>query len=93
MRFVVELSPAARRRLATTPFSFRKASRNLAQRELVMPFGGTGYVALHQIVSMSKVLVLAARHEREEDYHRRAGPNCNRRNWLSIKDNAVFRSQ
>ena len=60
---------AAQHRLATTPFSFRKASRNPAQRELIIPFGGTGYVALYKIVSMSKVVVLAIRHQREEDYH------------------------
>ena len=63
------IGAAAQLRLATTPFSFRKASRNPAQRELIIPFGGTGYVALHEIVSMSKVVVLAVRHQREEDYH------------------------
>ena len=39
------------------------------QRELVVPFGNTGYLALFEIVSASKVVVLAARHQREEDYH------------------------
>ena len=56
-------------RLAITPFSFRKAAQNPAQRELIIPFGGTGYVALYEIVSASKVVVLAVRHQREEDYH------------------------
>ena len=56
-------------RLAITPFSFRKAAQNPAQRELIIPFGGTGYVALYEIVSMSKVIVLAVRHQLEEDYH------------------------
>ena len=56
-------------RLAVTPFSFRKAAQNPAQRELIIPFGGTGYVALYEIVSVSKVVVLAVRHQREEDYH------------------------
>jgi plasmid stabilization system protein ParE len=55
--------------LAITPFSFRKAAQNPAQRELVIPFGGTGYVALYEIVSASKVVLLAVRHQREEDYH------------------------
>jgi plasmid stabilization system protein ParE len=59
----------AQHRLAITPFSFRKAARNPAQRELIIPFGGTGYVALYEIVSASKVVVLAVRHQREEDYH------------------------
>ena len=55
--------------LAITPFSFRKAAHSPAQRELIVPFGGTGYVALYEIVSPSKVVVLAVRHQREEDYH------------------------
>ena len=59
----------AQHRLAITPFSFRKAAQNPAQSELIIPFGGTGYVALDQIVSPSKVVVLALRHQREEDYH------------------------
>lgn len=59
----------AQHRLAITPFSFRKAAQNPAQRELIIPFGATGYVALYEIVSPSKVVVLAVRHQREEDYH------------------------
>jgi len=55
--------------LAVTPYSFRKAAQNPAQRELIIPFGGTGYVALYEIVTTSKVVVLAVRHQREEDYH------------------------
>lgn len=60
---------AAQHRLAITPFSFRKAAQNPAQRELIIPFGGTGYVALYEIVCTSKVIVLAVRHQLEEDYH------------------------
>ena len=56
-------------RLAVTPYSFRKAAKNPSQRELIIPFGGTGYVALYEIVGPSKVIVLAVRHQREEDYH------------------------
>ena len=59
----------AQHRLAVTPFSFRKAAQNPAQRELIIPFGSTGYVALYEIVSTSKVVVLAVRHQREEDYY------------------------
>jgi plasmid stabilization system protein ParE len=55
--------------LALTPFSFRKAAKSPAQRELIVPFGNSGYVALYEIVSPSKVVVLAFRHQREEDYH------------------------
>ena len=56
-------------RLAITPFSFRKAAEDPAQRELIIPFGGAGYVALYEIVSTSKVVVLAVRHQLEGDYH------------------------
>jgi plasmid stabilization system protein ParE len=59
----------AQHRLAITPYSFRKAAQNPAQRELIIPFGGTGYVALYEIVSTSKVVILAVRHQLEEDYH------------------------
>jgi plasmid stabilization system protein ParE len=59
----------AQHRLAITPFSFRKAAQNPAQRELIIPLTGSGYVALYEIVSVSKVVVLAVRHQREEDYH------------------------
>jgi plasmid stabilization system protein ParE len=59
----------AQHRLAITPFSFRKAAQNPVQRELIIPFGGTGCVALYEIVSTSKVSVLAVRHQLEEDYH------------------------
>lgn len=60
---------ATRHQLALTPYSFRKAARSPAQRELIIPFGTTGYVALYEIVSVSKVVVLAVRHQREADYH------------------------
>lgn len=59
----------AQHRLAITPFSFRKAAHDPAQRELIIPSAGSGYVALFEIVSTSKVVVLAVRHQREEDYH------------------------
>jgi plasmid stabilization system protein ParE len=55
--------------LRLTPYSFRKAAQNPVQRELIIPFGSTGYVALYEIVTAAKVLVLAVRHQREEDYH------------------------
>lgn len=54
--------------LAVTPYSFRKAGQNSAQRELIIPFGSAGYVALYEIVNASTVIILAVRHQREEDY-------------------------
>ena len=55
--------------LASTPFSFRKAGKSPTRRELIIPFGATGYVALFEIESPTTVVVLAVRHQREEDYH------------------------
>lgn len=55
--------------LAATPYSFRKAGPSPTRRELIIPFGATGYVALYEIESPRSVVVLAVRHQREEDYH------------------------
>lgn len=53
-----------------SPFSCRKVRRdNPFLRELVIPFGSAGYVALYEIESERTVTVLAVRHQREEDYH------------------------
>ena len=60
---------AALNPLAVTPYSFRKAGRSPTRRELIIPFGSTGYVALYEIESPVRVLILAVRHQREEDYH------------------------
>ena len=60
---------AALHQLAETPYSFRKAGKSPTRRELIIPFGATGYVALYEIASTSSVVVLAVRHQREEDYH------------------------
>ncbi len=58
------------RLLAFSPFSCRKAVRaNALLRELVIPFGSAGYVALFEIDSRNTVTVLAVRHQREDDYH------------------------
>jgi plasmid stabilization system protein ParE len=52
------------------PFTCRKAEcDNTYLRELVIPFGGAGYVALFEIEDNETVTVLAVRHQREEDYH------------------------
>jgi len=52
------------------PFSCRKASRdNPFLREIVIPFGAAGYVALFEIEDHSTVTILAIRHQRENDYH------------------------
>lgn len=52
------------------PFSCRKASEdNPFLREIVIPFGAAGYVALFEIEDVSTVTILAVRHQREDDYH------------------------
>jgi plasmid stabilization system protein ParE len=56
--------------LRFSPFSCRKAvADNPFLRELIIPFGSAGYVALFEIESGNVVNILAIRHQREEDYH------------------------
>ena len=53
-------------------FSCRKAlggDGNPFLRELIIPFGGSGYVPLFEIENRNTVTLLAVRHQREEDYH------------------------
>ena len=51
------------------PFSCRKAEEsNPFVREIVIPFGSAGYVALFEIENRQTVTVLAVRHQREDDY-------------------------
>lgn len=68
-RAVAAIEAAAFGHLAATPYSYRKADRSPTRRELVIPFGATGYVALFEIATPSLVLVVAVRHQREDDYH------------------------
>ncbi len=52
------------------PFSCRKASPdNPFLREMLIPFGQSGYVMLFEIEDNKTVTILAIRHQREEDYH------------------------
>lgn len=54
--------------LKLSPFSCRKSSESDPfLRELVIPFGSTGYVALFDI-NGDHVTILALRHQREDDY-------------------------
>ena len=58
------------RSLELSPFSFRKAiPDNPFLREIVIPFGASGYVALFEIDNEETVTILAIRHQREDDYH------------------------
>lgn len=55
--------------LKSNPFTCRIALDDRLERELVIPFGASGYVALFRIVSHHEVVVSAIRHQREDDYH------------------------
>jgi plasmid stabilization system protein ParE len=57
--------------LAYSPFSCRKAllCDNPRIREVVIPFGRAGYVALFEVEDGRTVTVAAIRHQREDDYH------------------------
>ena len=51
------------------PWSCRKAvADNPFLRELVIPIGSGGYVALFEIDDEHTVTILAMRHQREDDY-------------------------
>jgi plasmid stabilization system protein ParE len=51
------------------PFTCRKVGASTFLRELVIPFGNTGYVALFEILDRQTVAIAAIRHQREDDYH------------------------
>ena len=55
--------------LSTTPYSYRKVGQRPTLRELIVPFGSTGYVLRFDIRTPELVLVIGARHQREEDFH------------------------
>lgn len=52
------------------PFTCRKTDQhNPFLRELILPFGSSGYVVLFEIEDAATVTILAVRHQREDDYH------------------------
>lgn len=52
------------------PFACRKADQlNPFLRELVIPFGAAGYVALFEVENNEQITILAVRDQREEDFH------------------------
>jgi len=60
---------AADSHLALTPYSYRKVGPRPTLRELIVPFGSTGYILRFDIRTPELVLVIGARHQREEDFH------------------------
>ncbi len=55
--------------LRRSPFIYRKADEDPFLRELLIPFGSSGYVTLFEIEDAATVTVLAVRHQLEDDYH------------------------
>ena len=55
--------------LRASPFTCRKAGPSPFLRELIVPFGRSGFVALFEIVDAAKVVVVAVRHQLEDDYY------------------------
>ena len=55
--------------LSRSPFTCRKAEQSPFLRELIIPFGRSGYVALFEIVDSTLVVIAALRHQLEDDYH------------------------
>jgi len=66
---VTVIRQAALTHLSTTPYSYRKVGARSTLRELIIPFGTTGYILRFDIRSPELVLVIGARHQREEDFH------------------------
>ena len=56
-------------RLSEAPFIYRKAEASPFLRELIIPFGAAGFVALFEIEDAATVTILALRHQLEDDYH------------------------
>ena len=52
-----------------SPFIYRKASPSPFLRELLIPFGNSGHVALFEIEDASPVTILALRQLLEDDHH------------------------
>ncbi len=55
--------------LKTSPFTCRKVGQSPFLRELIIPFGRSGYVALVEIESGTDVVIVVVRHQLEDDYY------------------------
>lgn len=63
------IKTAVQRHLSRSPFIYRKAGSSPFLRELIIPYGSAGYVALYEIEDADTVNILAIRHQWEDDYH------------------------
>ena len=70
-RRAITIMKTATRLLASLPFTCRmnETAHDPFIRELLVPFGNTGYVKLFEIDDSRTVTILAVRHQREGDYH------------------------
>jgi len=66
---IAVIHTVANSHLSTTPYSYRKVGSRPTLRELIVPFGATGYVLRFDIRTPELVVVIGARDQREEDYH------------------------
>jgi plasmid stabilization system protein ParE len=66
-RVIGEVRATAAGQLSRSPYSFRNAGSSALTRELIIPARKTGYVALFAIQPPSLVLILAVRHQLEDD--------------------------
>jgi hypothetical protein len=65
-----EIHAACVEHLSKAPFTYRKSGAGSLRRELIIPFGSSGYVAQYEIeLASASAIVLAVRHQLEEDYH------------------------
>ena len=60
---------AAEQSLSRAAFVYRKAGDSPFLRELLIPSRGAGCVALYETKDAAYVMVLAVRHQLEDDYH------------------------
>jgi plasmid stabilization system protein ParE len=67
----VKIILSAFRRLARHPAMGRPVPEDPSLRELVIPFGHYGYVALYEFVPRARtIVILAVRHQRQAGYNR-----------------------
>lgn len=66
---VAVIREVANGHLSMTPYSYRRIGQRPTLRELIVPFGSTGYVLRFDIRTPESVLVIGASHQREEDCH------------------------
>jgi len=66
---VAVIGEVANSHLSREPYSYRKVGQRPTLRELIVPFGSSGCVLRFEIRTPEVVLVIGARHQREDDYH------------------------